>query len=122
MPVRPFVYTPGIMAQDRYTKIALSLIALFLGGIALRPFLSPPPAHADVSASDLYVEPGVYSLRAPDGSREQLGKVVVDLRTGKIWGYPTLTRAPYPVDPANSRPPISRPFLLGQFDFAALDK
>ena len=110
------------MPQDRYTKIALSLIVLFLGAIALRPFLNPPPALAGVSASDLYIEPGVYSLRAPDGTREQLGKVVVDLRTGKIWGFPTLTRAPYPVDPASSRAPTSKPFLLGQFDFAALDK
>jgi hypothetical protein len=103
-------------------KVVLSLIALFLGVIALRPWLNPQPAFADLSASDLYIEPGVYSLRAPDGSKELLGKVVVDLRTGNVWGYPTLNRAPYPIDLTHSQPPVSAPFLLAKFDLAAMGK
>jgi hypothetical protein len=110
------------MWPDKYFKVVLSLIALFLGVIALRPLLNPQPAFADLSASDLYIEPGVYSLRAPDGSKELLGKVVVDVRTGKIWAYPTLSRAPYPIDPTHSQPPVSTPYLLGKFDLAAMDK
>ncbi len=110
------------MRLDRYSKFVLSLVALFLGVIALRPYLNPPPAFAGLSPSDLYIEPGVYSLRAPDGMREQLGKVVVDLSTGKIWGFPTGTRAPYPIVPADSKPPVSAPFLLGKFDFTVLDR
>lgn len=76
-----------------------------------------------MSSSDLYIEPGVYSLRAADGSRVQLGKVVVDLRTGKIWGFPTGTSSPYPVSVnGSSEPPVSRPFLLGKFDLDGLDR
>ena len=116
------MYTTGIMRLDSYTKIVLTSIALLLGVIALRPFLNPPTAYAGLSPSDLYIEPGVHSLRSPDGMREQLGKMVVDLRTGKIWGFPTGTKAPYPIVYTNSEPPTSAPFLLGKFDLAALDK
>ncbi|MGD0902644.1 MAG: hypothetical protein ABR924_06840 [Terracidiphilus sp.] len=110
------------MNLDRYTKIVLTAIALFLAVIALRPYLSPPPTLAGATASDLYIEPGVHMLRAPDGSRQQLGKVVVDLRTGKIWGFPTGTDAPYPISLSTSEMPTSTPFLLGRFDMGALDK
>jgi hypothetical protein len=110
------------MKLDWYTKIVLTAIALLLGAIALRPALNPPPAFAQVASSDLYIEPGVYSLRAPDGMRDQLGKVVVDLRTGKIWGFPTGNQSPYPVSGINSGIPNSTPFLLGKFDLSAMDK
>ena len=60
---------------------------------------------------------------APDGSRQVYGKVVVDLRNGKIWGFPTLTAdSPYPVDQVNSAPPTSHPFLLGKYAFGDTDK
>jgi hypothetical protein len=110
------------MRTDRYTRIVLSLIALFLGIVALRPWLSPPRAFAGLSAAEVYIEPGVHSLRAPDGSRNLLGKVVVDLRTGRIWGFPTNGQTPYPVNPADSQPPVSTPYPLGKFDFAAMDR
>jgi hypothetical protein len=110
------------MRLDRYIKAVLSLIALFLGVIALRPVVSPPPALAGASSADLYFEPGVHMLRAPDGSKELLGKVVVDLRTGKVWAYPTLNNRPYPIDYTTSQPPVSGPFLLGRYDLAAMDK
>lgn len=98
------------------------MIALFLGTVALRPWLSPPRAFAGLSAADVYIEPGVRQLRAPDGSRNLLGKVVVDLRTGKVWGFPTNNQEPYPISPTDSQPPVSTPYLLGKFDLAAMDK
>jgi len=110
------------MPADKYTRIVLTLIALFLGVIALRPLWRPAPVFAGVSASELYIEPGVYTLRAPDGSKELLGKVAIDLRNGKIWGFPTYNKTPYPITPARSEPPVSTPYLLGTFDLAALDK
>ena len=111
-----------MMKMDWYLKLVLSAIALFLGVIAFRPSVNPQRVQAQESAADLYIEPGVYSLRAPDGTRSQLGKVVVDLRTGKIWGFPTLTDSPYPISPVSSLAPKSSPFLLGSFDFTALDR
>lgn len=108
------------MKPDNFVKIALSLIAVFLGLIALRPFFDPPASHAQASCSDFYIEPGVHSLRAPDGSRELPGKVVVDLRTGVIWGFPTGVNAPYPIVNTQTKPPVSRPFELATFDFSPI--
>ncbi len=111
-----------MMKMDWYFKLVLTAIALFLGIIVFRPSANPQRVLAQASSSDLYIEPGVYTLRAPDGTRSQLGKVVVDLRTGKIWGFPTLTDSPYPISPVNSTAPKSSPFLLGSFDLGALDR
>jgi hypothetical protein len=110
------------MKLDTFTKTALAAIAVFLGVIALRPFLDPPASLAQGNGSDLYIEPGVHSLRAPDGSRNVMGKVVVDLRVGNIWGFPTGTNAPYPIVSSETEPPVSRPFLLGRFDLAAIKR
>jgi hypothetical protein len=41
--------------------------------------------------------------------------VAFDLQTGKIWGFPTWGQQPYPVDVASTKPPTSRPILLGRF-------
>jgi hypothetical protein len=105
-------------------KIALVAIAVSVGTIALREFLPPRATHAQSpDAYPFYIEPGTRMLRAPDNSRQVLGKVVVDLRTGNIWGFPTLNQEPYPVDTTgNTKPPTSHPFLLGKFDFAATNK
>lgn len=111
------------MRIDRYTKLVLTAIALLLGVIAFRPLVNPAPAHAQMRGSELYIEGGVETLRSPDGSRQQMGKVVIDLRTGKIWGFPTGGRQNYPLANNNSAPPpVSEPFLLGRFDLDALDK
>jgi len=110
------------MKNDWVTKILLFAIAVFLGSIALRPILAPPSVHADAQVYPFYIEPGVAMLRAPDGSRQVYGKVVVDLRNGKVWGFPTLTQDPYPVDQINSGPPTSRAFLLAKYAFADTDK
>jgi hypothetical protein len=42
---------------------------------------------------------------------------VVDMRTGKVWGFPTSTTDTYPVNLADSKPRTSHPFALGKFAF-----
>jgi hypothetical protein len=111
------------MKIDWFVKMLLFAIAVFLGVIAVRPLLTPPPVNAQSQEGyPFYIEPGVVSLRAPDGSRQVYGRMVVDLRNGKVWGFPTFTQDPYPVDMMNSAPPTSRPFLLAKFAFSDTEK
>ncbi len=106
------------MRADSSLKILLLIIAIFLGIIALRPLFAPQAVHAQgADGYPFFIEPGYSTLRAPDGSRQVTGKVVVDLRNGDIWGFPTLTASPYPIDTTVSTPPTSRPMYLGKFDF-----
>jgi len=78
------------MKKLSLTNTLLTIIAVALTTIAIHPYLQPAPARAEgLSARPLYIEPGVQMLRKPDGSTQVYGKVVVDLRTGKIWGFPT---------------------------------
>jgi hypothetical protein len=110
------------MRVDTYTRVILTIIAVALVAIALRPLIHPTTAAAQSRSQDLYIEPGVYLLRAPDAMKQQLGKVVVDLHTGNIWGFPTASDTPYPVMVSGSTPPTSEPFLLGRFDLDAVHK
>jgi hypothetical protein len=111
------------MKLDGFVKTLLLIIAVFLGAIALRPALLPPSVRAQASEGyPFYIEPGTAMLRAPDGSRQVYGRVVIDLRNGKVWGFPTMTQDPYPVDVMNSAPPTSHPFLLAKFAFGDTDK
>jgi hypothetical protein len=108
------------MKLDRLTKVLLAVIALFLGVIALHPLLAPQPVRADnPDVYPLYIEPGTTTLRSPDGSTQVLGKVMVDMSTGNIWGFPSLGTQPYPMDSTTSKPPVSSPMYLGKFDFTA---
>jgi hypothetical protein len=109
------------MRIDLYIRIVLTAIALLLATIAFRPLTHPTPVVAQ-SSQDLYIEPGVYMLRAPDGMKQQLGKVVVDLHTGRIWGFPTGSDTPYPVKVSGSSPPVSTPFVLGRYDLDAMQR
>src|SRR5215813_8914043 len=111
------------MKADRLNKFLLLIIAVSLAAIALRPYIAPLPVEAQTTAGrSLYIEPGTSMLRAPDGSRQVMGKVVVDLSNGKIWGFPTYSQDPYPSAGAETTPPTSRPFYLGKFALADLDK
>ncbi|HEX3354782.1 MAG TPA: hypothetical protein VHS34_18330 [Terriglobales bacterium] len=115
------------MNIDSCTKSLLLAIALLLGAIALRPYVAPNVAPTTVQADSgsgypVFVEPGISVLRAADGSQQVLGKVVVDLRNGNIWGFPTMTQDPYPAAGANSKPQTSHPFLLGRYALADIDK
>lgn len=111
------------MKIDWFVKAMLCVMAVFLGTIALRPVLLPPAVSAQGSGGyPFYIEPGVVMLRAPDGSRQVYGRMVIDLRSGKVWGFPTLTQDLYPIDLMNSVPPTSRPFVLAKFAFSDTDK
>src|SRR5262245_59167574 len=101
----PMQSLPKHSTPDIYAKTVLTLIAVLLGIIALRPATNPPVAAAQSSYGHLYIEPGTTTLRKPDGKAQLEGKLVIDLRNGDIWGFPTLTSAPYPVDPTRSEPP-----------------
>jgi hypothetical protein len=98
-------------------KILLATAVVFLGMIALHPLLAPQPVHAQAGDDyPLYFEPGVYMLRAPDNTQQVYGKVAVDMRTGKIWGFPTLQQgSPYPIDVTTTNPPTSHAMYLGKF-------
>ena len=61
-------------------------------------------------------------LRAPDGSKQVWGKVVVDLETGNVWGFPTSTSDPYPSSRLSSQPETSHPILLGRFALEDMNK
>ena len=111
------------MKTSTITNFLLLVIAVTLIAIAARPLHSPRPAQAQSAAPyPFYIEPGVQMLRSPDGTTQVYGRMVVDMRNGSIWGFPTLTSAPYPVDIGSTKPPISHPFLLGTFAFSDVDK
>jgi hypothetical protein len=110
------------MLANLYTKVTLTAIAVFLGVLALHPLAAPQPVSAQSGGDspDLYIEPGTTVIRKPDGSAQMQGKVVIDLRTGDVWGFPTIDRVPYPVDWTKSTPPVSPPMYLGKFDFSKM--
>jgi hypothetical protein len=111
------------MKKDTLTNFFLGLIAVALVAIAIRPYLSPDAAQAQsTSGYSFYVEPGVQMLRSPNGSGQVYGKVFVDLRNGKIWGFPTGTLDPYPSNPLDSKPTTSRPIALGRFALEDTEK
>ena len=106
---------------DLYTKCVLTVIAVLLAVIALRPIASPPAVSAESNYGYLFIEPQTTTLRSPDRSQQQVeGKVVIDMRNGNVWGFPTLSSAPYPVDTLHSEPPVSTPMYLGKFDFSKI--
>jgi hypothetical protein len=107
------------MKADVTIKTLLGAIAVMLAVLALR---QAPPAMAQNQKRDLWIEPGFTSVRKPDGTEQVPGKIVVDRATGDIWGFPTLTSGPYPVDTTSSKPPVSEPVYLGKFDFSAMRK
>lgn len=106
------------MKKFSLTHALLGTIALALIMIALRPYFAPRPAHAQsAEAYPFYFEPGTQMLRAPDGSKQVYGRVVIDMRTGQVWGFPTNTLDTYPVNPVDTKPQVSHPFPLGRFAF-----
>jgi hypothetical protein len=111
------------MKNDKVTKFLLAMIAIALSAIAIRPYIAPHAAQAQSEAAyPVFIEPGVQMLKASDGSKQLYGRMVVDLRTGKIWGFPTMTTDPYPFNAMNSKPQTSRPFELGRFAFEDMNK
>ncbi len=111
------------MRFDWFVKSPLTLIAMSLVTIAVRLYVAPSSVMAQSGVSGaIYIEPGTNLLRAPDGSQQVVGKAVVDLRNGNIWGFPTMTQDPYPTAGANTKPVTSHPFLLGRYALADMEK
>ena len=117
------------MTKGPTTNVLLLVIAIALVAIAMRPYIRPRAAQAQTAlppsttAGDvLYIEPGTTMLRSTDGNTQVLGKMVVDMNTGSVWGFPTLTGAPYPVDITTPKPPVSHPMFLGTFAFPEIDR
>ncbi|MGC2404386.1 MAG: hypothetical protein WA510_31630 [Acidobacteriaceae bacterium] len=109
------------MRRQNLTLVLLFVIAVALVAIAVQPLFSPHPAEAQSAVYPFYIEPGFEMLRAPDGSKQVFGKVVVDMRTGKIWGFPTNAPQSYPSSALTGKAPVSRPFELGRFAFEAIN-
>ena len=108
------------MKLDRLTKALLLMIAALLAVLVFRPVVQPAPVRAQAEEGyPFYVEPGYTMLRKPDGTAQLYGKVVIDMRNGDIWGFPTLSQSPYPIDTAQTKPPHSSPMYLGKFLFSA---
>ncbi len=106
------------------TNVLLLIIAIALIAIAVKPLRYPHPAQAqtqtqaqpDVAAPyPFYIEPGIQTLRSPDGTTQVYGRVIVDMQNGKVWGFPTTAMTVYPQDVSSPKPPVSHPFLLGTF-------
>src|SRR6266581_605583 len=107
------------MRFDWMTKTLLLFVAVFLGVIAFRPVVQPPPVLAqDGSPYPFHIEPGTVTLRKPDGT-QTWGKVVVDMRNGDVWGFPMKPQnTPYPVYGPSDNPKVSHPMYLGKMAFS----
>lgn len=103
-----------------FDRSLLVLAVSFLGILAVRPLVAPGvTAQAQENHAYFYVEPGVKTILSPDRLRQVQGKIVVDLTTGNIWGFPTAEDTPYPIDRTKAQPATSSPIYLGKFDLAA---
>jgi hypothetical protein len=104
--------------SDLYTKAVLSVIAVFLGILALRPITAPQSARAESAAScaPLQFDERLRQIEYSKGSA--MGRIAIDLRNGNIYGFPTDALG-YPRNPGKSEIPVSDPILLGRFN---LDK
>lgn len=110
------------MRLNIFDRVALGLATIFLGVIAIRPLVMPQVASAQGEQDHLYIEPGIRKLLSPDRTRQTQGKVVVDLTTGHIWGFPTAVDTPYPIDSTKPQPGMSSPIYLGKFDLAGMQR
>lgn len=110
------------MKLNFFDRAVLALATIFLGMIALRPVFTPETVRAQSAVDHLYIEPGIKTLLSPDRTRQVQGKVMIDLTNGNIWGFPTSTDAPYPIDATKPQPATSSPIYLGKFDLAGMQR
>lgn len=109
------------LAADTYSKIVFTAIAVALSILALRSQVRTVRAQSDSFTANVYVEPGTVAIRSTDGGTVGEGKMMIDLKTGDVWGFPTTSSAsPYPIDPNSTKPPLSKPIYLGRFDLSAM--
>ena len=105
------------MKSDLYTKTVLTVIALLLAVCAVR--LPVSTVRADNPDFDLRFDPDVHQIDVPGGSASLSGRIAIDIRTGAVFGFPTNGVA-YPRNLQNNEPGVSKPILLGRFDFNSL--
>ena len=105
------------MKIDPYTKAALTLIAFLLAVLAFRPLLRPLPVEAQAGPdhSYLHFDPEVTKISVPDGSADVFGRLAIDLRNGKVYGFPAEPLG-YPRRPIDREPASSDPIYLGRFN------
>ena len=96
----------------------LAAIVVLWAAVAFRPVAQPPSVLAQSgSPYPFYIEQGTVSLKKPDGN-VAWGKVVVDMRTGDVWGFPMKAQnTPYPVYGQGDSGKVSRPMYLGRMAF-----
>src|SRR5580698_7415366 len=106
------------MRKDSLTHALLALIAVTLIAIAVRSYIEPASAQAQSAAPyPFYIEPGVQMLHRAGVTENLYGRVVIDMRSGKIWGFPTGTIDTYPTNALDTKPITSHPLYLGEFAF-----
>ena len=111
------------MKKDAFTNVLLLTIAIALVAIAARPYIAPGVARAQSNPPyPFYIEPGTQMLKAPDGSKQVYGRVVIDMTNGKVWGFPTFTTDTYPVNAMDTKSAVSHPFVLARFAFEDTQK
>ena len=96
----------------------LLAVVVLLGVIALRPLAHPPSVLAQSGSPYPYwIEQGTVSLKKSDGN-VTWGKVVVDMRTGDVWGFPMKAQnTPYPLYGQGDTSKVSHPMYLGRMAF-----
>lgn len=110
------------MKIDGLVKFLLLVIAIFLGVIALRPYVAPRIVEAQSGgAHPIYVEPGAVELYAQNG-RNVMGRIVIDLRNGNVWGFPEFLETSPQEFAMSPHVPTSHPVLLGKYALGDLDK
>ena len=107
------------MKLDWFVKILLVSVVVLLAVLVFRPVAHPPSVLAQSgSPYPYFIEQGTVSLKKPDGNIAW-GKVVVDMRTGDVWGFPMKAQnTPYPVYGASDTPRVSHPMYLGKMAFS----
>lgn len=103
-------------------QVLVLSVAIFLAGMSFHRWFAPARVAAESQSYNFYVEPGSVTMQPPDKSGQFYGKMMVDMETGNIWGFPTIVASPYPVDAVHTSPPTSHPVFLGRFDLAATRK
>ena len=100
---------------DLYTKVVLTAAVQLLGVLALQPWLSPAAVRAEAETTSLYIEPGLTRIPGPNLGPDTMGKLVIDLKTGDAWGFPTIF--------TNYRESaVSKPIYIGRMDLAAMKR
>lgn len=105
------------MKTDWLVKSLLLLAVIFLGMIALRPYLAPRVVRAQ--SEDVYPITFGPSRFVTLSGYVFDGNVVLDLRNGNVWGFPVLEQQSHFFDKPM---PVSHPVLLGRLALEEIDK